>query len=123
MKKESISIKELVVVSALLIVFFALLNPFSWWMPSMMLAGLLIIALVVFGLFAAFAVKEKARDEREAQHRVVAGRAAFIVGTGVLALGMIAQSVHHQVDAWLFVAFIAMIVAKLITRSYTDSRY
>ena len=123
MKKDIISIKEFLVISILAVVFFVLLNPFGWWMPSMMLAGLLIIALVVFGLFAVFAVKEKVRDEREAHHRVVAGRAAFIAGTSILALGMIMQSLQHKVDPWLFIAFMIMIIVKFVARTYTDNQY
>lgn len=120
MNKDNTSIKELVIISMVLIVFFILLNPFSWWMPDMLLAGLLIIALVIFGLFAAFAIKEKAQDERESHNRIVAGRAAFVAGTSLLALGMLVQSLHHNVDPWLFVTFVAMILVKLVTRSYTD---
>lgn len=123
MEKDPISIKEVIVIAVVCIVFFLLLNPFGWWMPSMMLAGLLIIALVVFGLFAVFVVKEKARDERESHHKVVAGRTAFIAGTSVLAIAMILQSLHHHVDPWLFVTFLVMIVAKLATRSYIDRKY
>ncbi|HTH92956.1 MAG TPA: hypothetical protein VL576_00555 [Candidatus Paceibacterota bacterium] len=123
MQKDTVSIKELIIIVALLTVFFILLNPFGWWMPDMMLAGLLIIALVIFGLFAAFAVKEKVRDERESHHRFVAGRSAFIAGTSVLALAMLIQSLHHNVDPWLFVAFVTMILVKLGSRSYADQNY
>ena len=123
MEKDPISIKEVLVITVVCIVFFLLLNPFGWWMPSMMLAGLLIVALVVFGFFAVFAVKEKARDERESHHKVVAGRTAFIAGTTILALAMIVQSLHHDVDPWLFITFIVMIAAKLATRSYIDRNY
>ncbi len=105
------------------VVFFLLLNPFGWWMPDMMLAGLLIIALAVFGLFAAFTVREKHRDEREAHHRIVAGRGAFIAGTTLLAMGMVVQSFHHAVDPWLFITFMVMIIAKISTRSYIDKNY
>jgi small neutral amino acid transporter SnatA (MarC family) len=123
MKNDTISITELLIITALLLIFFLLLNPFGWWMPSMMLAGLLIIALAVFGLFAAFTVKEKHSDEREAHNRIVAGRMAFVAGTTVLALGMIVQSFHHTVDPWLFAAFVLMIVAKIGTRTYIDKNF
>lgn len=123
MKRDITSIKEYFIIIALLAVFLLLLNPFGWWMPSMMLAGLLIIALVIFGLFAAFTVKEKTHDERESQHRVTAGRLAFVAGTTILALGMLVQGLHHHVDPWLFVTFVAMIAAKIGSRSYIDRNY
>lgn len=123
MEKNTVSIKEIFIVLALFVVFFILLNPFGWWMPDMMLAGLLVIALVVFGLFAVFAVRESARDEREAYHKHTAGRAAFVAGTALLAIGMVVQSIHHHVDPWLFVVFVVMIGAKLATRMYIDRIY
>lgn len=123
MKKDIVSIKEFVIIGILFLIFFLLLNPFGWWMPNMMLAGLLIIGLAIFGLFAAFTVKEEHSDEREAHHRVAAGRAAFVAGTAILALGMVIQSLHHTVDPWLFIAFVAMIVAKIASRTYIDKNY
>jgi Ca2+/Na+ antiporter len=123
MKKDTVSITEFTTVAVLLAIFFLLLNPFGWWMPSMMFAGLLIIALAVFGLFAIFTVKEKHGDERESHHRVVAGRTAFIVGTTLLALGMVVESFHHDFDPWLFITFVAMIVAKIGARSYIDRNF
>jgi len=89
----------------------------------MLLMTLLIIALVAFGLFALFIMQEKSVDEREQQHRVLAGRMAFIAGTLTLTLGILFQSIHHHVDPWLFITFIVMVVAKLASRSYIDKNH
>jgi Ca2+/Na+ antiporter len=114
-------IKETSIAIALLVVLFVLLNPFRWWMPTMMVVALLAIALVAFGLFAAFVLKEKTIDEREQQHRTAAGRSAFIAGTLVLTIGILVQSIHHHVDPWLFIAFVVMVIVKLSTRAYIDN--
>jgi uncharacterized membrane protein YiaA len=122
MKNNSLS-KEIIVTAILLVVFFILLNPFAWWMPDMMVMSLLFVALVLFGLFAAFILQEKAVDEREQQHRVTAGRVAFIAGTLILTIGIMIQSLTHQVDPWLVIAFVVMVIAKLGTRTYIDRNF
>jgi len=121
--KNNFLIKETLVTIVLLTVLAILLNPFHWWMASMLLMTLLIIALVAFGLFALFIMQEKSVDEREQQHRVLAGRMAFIAGTLTLTLGILFQSIHHHVDPWLFITFIVMVVAKLASRSYIDKNH
>jgi Kef-type K+ transport system membrane component KefB len=121
--KNNFLIKETTLAAVLLVLLFVLLNPFHWWMADMMLATLLILSLVVFGIFALFVVQEKTVDEREQQHRVMAGRTAFIAGTLVLTLAILSQSIHHHVDPWLFITFVVMVIAKLGTRAYIDRNY
>ncbi len=117
------TLKETIVTTILLLVLLVLLNPFTWWMPDMMLVGLLVIALVAFGLFAAFVVKEQVVDEREAQHRVMAGRVAFIAGTAAVTIGIIVQSLSHHVDPWLYIAFVVLVLSKVCTRAYIDRNF
>ncbi len=121
--KNNFLIKETSLAVVLLVLLFVLLNPFHWWMADMMLATLLILSLVVFGIFALFVVQEKTVDEREQQHRVMAGRTAFIAGTLVLTIAILFQSLHHHVDPWLFITFVVMVIAKLGTRAYIDRNY
>ena len=121
--KNNFLIKEIVTTIVLLIVLLVLLNPFHWWMAPMTLMTLLAIALIVFGLFALFILQEHPRDEREQQHAIGAGRAAFVAGTLVLTLGILFQSIHHHVDPWLFITFVVMVIAKLSSRTYSDRNY
>jgi cell division protein FtsW (lipid II flippase) len=114
--KNNTPIKEIAIVVILVVVLFTLLNPLHWWMPTMMLASLLIVALVVFGLFAVFIMQEQFVDERESHNGIMAGRAAFIAGTAVLTIGIVFQSTTHHVDPWLFITFVIMVLVKLITR-------
>ncbi|HYC83164.1 MAG TPA: hypothetical protein VEB60_01285 [Candidatus Paceibacterota bacterium] len=114
------SLKEYIVVLALVILAVLLLNPFHFWMPDMMLLAILGIALVVFGIFASFILREGGLDERECYHRMLAGRTAFLSGSAIALAGITVQSYRHAVDPWLVAAFIAMIVAKIGSRIYSE---
>ena len=97
-----------------------LLNPFHFWMPDMMVMGMLVALLVLFGIFASFILKEKVFDERDAINRSLAGRNAFLAGSAILMLGIVIQGYSHKVDSWLVVALIVMIIVKITTRLWSD---
>ncbi len=111
---------EKIVTISLLVIAVLLLNPFHFWMPDMMVMGMLAGALVLFGIFASFILRENKLDERDEIHRTLAGRNAFLIGAGVLILGIVVQGYHHAVDPWLVIALIAMIVVKIATRLWSD---
>ena len=79
--------------------------------------------MIVFVLFATMIWKERARDEREVVHRMIAARAGFLVGSGVLVLGIAVQSFAHSVNGWLVGALVAMVVAKAIGRIYSERKF
>ncbi len=114
------NLKETIVSIALIAIAILLLNPFHFWMPNMMVMSMLAITLGLFGLFASFILRETMIDEREGQHRTLAGRNAFLAGSGVLTLGIVIQGYTHTVDPWLVVALIVMIVVKIGTRIWSD---
>lgn len=114
------NIRETAITLGLVIIAILLLNPFHFWMPDMMVMSMLAIALVLFGIFTSFILREKSTDERDEQHRTLAGRNAFLTGSAVLILGIIIQGYSHAVDPWLVVALIVMIVAKIGTRIWSD---
>jgi hypothetical protein len=89
-------------------------------MPDMIVICMLAITLGLFGVFASFMLREHVVDERDGQHRTLAGRNAFLAGAGVLTLGIVVQGYTHTVDPWLVVALIAMIVVKIETRMWSD---
>lgn len=97
-----------------------LLNPFQFWMPNMMVAVVLAVTLGLFGIFASFVLRERTADERDGQHRTLAGRNAFLAGSGVLTLAIVIQGYTHSVDPWLVVALITMIIVKFLTRGWSD---
>lgn len=114
------NIKETIVTIALVAIAILLLNPFHFWMPDMMVIAMLAVALVLFGIFASFILREKSVDERDEQHKSLAGRNAFLVGSGILMLGIVVQGYTHTVDPWLVVTLIGMVIVKIITRHWSD---
>lgn len=113
-------IGEAIVTIGLIVTAILLLNPFHFWMPDMMVVSMLAVILVLFALFASFVLREKAVDERDDQHKALAGRNAFLAGSAILILGITVQGYSHAVDAWLVVALIVMVVTKIGTRIWSD---
>lgn len=114
------NLKENVTTIALILIAVLLLNPFHFWMPTMMVMCMLAIALVLFGIFASFILREKSVDERDDQHKSLAGRNAFLAGSGILMLAIVVQGYTHTVDPWLVITLIGMIIVKIITRHWSD---
>ena len=113
------------IIVSLVVVFFLglVVNPFGFWMPSAM-AMMLVAALVVaFALFAIFFWRERARDEREHLHRLLAGRIAFLAGAGTLVIGIAVQTIRHTPDPWLAAALAAMILGKIAGLMYGRVRH
>lgn len=98
------------------------LNPSHALMPDAVLMLLLVGVLAVFCALAVYVVREQAADERELLHRALAGRWAFLIGSGVLVVGIIAQGMSHAVDPWLVLALILMVLGKLAVRIYSDHK-
>ena len=114
------NLKETIITVILIGIAVLLLNPFNFWMPDVVVLCILAIALAIFGMFASFIIREKSVDEREDQHKALAGRNAFLAGSGILMLGIVFQGYTHAVDPWLVIALIAMIIAKFLTRIWSD---
>ncbi len=113
---------EIIVSTVLVCLLVLTVNPFNIFMPDMFEMMIGIVALIVFAFFAAFVVREKVVDEREEAHRSLAGRYSFIVGATTLIIGIIVQLFEHNVDNWLVVSLIVMIITKLSIRIYTEIR-
>jgi hypothetical protein len=113
--------KEISITVAMSIIAVLLLNPFHFWMPDMMLMSMLAGLLALFSVFASFILREKIGDERDSLHRTLAGRNAFLVGAGVLILGIVVQGYGHVVDPWLVITLVCMVVVKIATRIWSDT--
>ncbi len=116
------NIGEITVVVIFLLLLTALLNPFGFLMPDSLTMMMSIVILIVFVVFGVYVWREQARDEREGIHRMLAGRVAFLVGTSVLLLGVIVQSVRHQLDPWLVVGLGVMVLTKMLALSYASAK-
>lgn len=114
------NIKETIITISLIALAILLLNPFHFFMPSMMVMSMLAVTLVVFGVFASFILREQTVDERDDAHKALAGRNAFLAGSSVLMLGIVIQGYTHSVDPWLVIALIIMILIKITTRMWSD---
>ncbi|MBP6860175.1 MAG: hypothetical protein KBC38_01265 [Candidatus Pacebacteria bacterium] len=111
---------EAIVTLCLVALAVLLLNPFHFWMPDMMVLAMLACTLALFGIFASFVLRERMTDERDALHRTLAGRNAYLAGSGILTLAIVVQGYTHSVDPWLVVTLITMIIVKILTRIWTD---
>ncbi len=99
------------------------LDPFMIVMPQTIIYFLLIVMTVLFTLFAGFIWKEHARDERDELHKMIAARMGYLLGAGVLVLGLISQSLFSHPDPWLIIALVAMVLGKLMGRHYSRLRH
>ena len=81
-------------------------------MTSGMIAG--IFGAALFG-YAIFVYQEKPADEREQAISTIAGKYSYIVGALVLSVGIVVQSLDHDLDIWLPIALGSMVLAKLLT--------
>ena len=121
--KNKFFLNEMFIAGVFIVLVLLFLNPFDLLMPPPILSMLNLFLIAVFAVFAAIIWKEKPRDEREGFHRMLAGRFAFLVGIGVLVLGIMMQSLSHEVDPWLVYALVGMILAKIIGIRYSQTRY
>ena len=111
-------------VSVILVVLLVLfLNPLGFWMSNTLLMMLMPVLVVVFVVFASFVWKESSRDEREGLHKMMAGKFAFLAGAGALIIGIIVQSLQHNLDGWLVFVLGAMILAKIVGLIYGRIKY
>lgn len=110
-----------ITVSAILVGLLLLLtDPFMVWMPMGMQMTVLVCAFVLVCFWAGLVLFERADDEREALHKMNAGRIAYLSGIVVLTIGLVVQGFSHKIDIWILLALAAMILSKLFSRFYSD---
>ncbi len=119
--KNNSTVGEIILSLLLLALAILFCNPFqALWMPTMFMSSVVFIFLVCFVVFAAFVWKEQARDEREEEHRLRAGRVGFLIGIGLLVVGIVWQTLEHRLDSWLLIVLAAMVLAKLGALLYSQ---
>lgn len=111
--KETV-LSLLVVLSAVL-----LINPFMFWMPTAFDMMIVVFALLFLALIGV-TWKESAGDEREDAHKFMAGRMAYLAGSGVIVLGIVVEALRHAVDPWLVAALAVMVLAKVVALVYRN---
>jgi cobalamin synthase len=104
---------ELSVAVGLLALLFVIFNPWRMWMPGYLIMWFLIAVVVLFIAFATFVWNENRGDEREQFHRLFADRVAYLAGSGILLIGIVAGELEHALDPWLIAALAVMVIAKV----------
>jgi hypothetical protein len=117
MKNKTIQIS----IAVLLIVCLTLLSdPFMIWMPMGAQMAALLGAAVLLAVWAGFVMYERAPDEREAVHRMNAGRMAYLSGIVLLTIALVTQGLAHDIDPWISVTLGTMVLVKLLSRFYSE---
>lgn len=111
-------LQELMVAIIIVALTLLLVNPGGLGMPDMLVMVLLSLLAVAFAIFAVFVWRERVQDEREALHRMIAARFAFLASAGALIIGIAVQSFRHTLDPWLPFALVIMVIAKIIGLAY-----
>lgn len=112
---------QYILVGLLLVLLGALTDPFMYWMPSMPEMLALTLACVSLLAWIGLVAREQALDERDAEHRMFAGRVAYLGGIGVLTGALLVQGLAHAIDPWIPSALVVMILSKVAARRYADT--
>lgn len=107
-------------VAIALVVLLTLLSDLTPWMPPMAGMMALLAAAVLLAVFAGFVMHENGGDEREVAHRMNAGRIAYLSGIGTLTIALIVQGFAHAIDPWILITLGVMVLAKIVSRFYSD---
>ncbi len=108
-------------IAGLLILCLTLLSdPFMVWMPMGAQMAALLGAAVLLAVWAGFVMYERAPDEREAVHRMNAGRMAYLSGIVLLTVALVTEGLAHHIDPWISLTLATMVVVKLLSRFYSD---
>ena len=116
-------ISELATAVVLIGILCLFLNPMGLLMPESTVMLLLIGLILTYFIFLGFIWKEYHGDEREYVHRLHAGRISFFTGSMILIIGIILQSLKHDIDPWLIAGLGTMILTKIIVRLYSQITY
>lgn len=79
---------------------------------SFMLLTFFAIGVISYGVYV---WQENPADEREKELLMIASKHAYLAGSFVVGLGIIVQSLNHELDSWLVAAFGATVLVKLIS--------
>ena len=111
-----------ITISVILIVLLGLLLMPLDFMPPPFFMPTLVAVVIAFVLFTVFVWREKASDEREAFHGMLAGRIGFLAGAATLVFAIIVQGLRHAIDPWLLVTLGVMVFGKAVAFIYGKLR-
>ena len=115
--------RDILIAVVLVVLAILLLDPLDFFMPSAAQMTILVAFLVLFAVFIGLIWREKAADERENLHRLIAGRLGYILGASGLVIGIVIQSFSHEVDPWLVIGLVLMVIGKILGFIHSRSRF
>ena len=121
MVKEFLS--EIVIAVVMVLLILTLINPTDMLMTTATEMFLVIGLVLLFGLFALFVWGERVQDERDAILRMWADRIGFLAGSSAILIGIVVESLNHNLSDWLLIALAVMIVAKIVGSVYGKMRH
>ncbi len=74
-----------------------------------MLITLFTIAVLAYG---AFVFNERPADEREYELSLITSKYAYLVGAGIITVGIVVQTIDHSLGPWLPITLAGMVIAK-----------
>jgi hypothetical protein len=116
-------ISEIATAGIIIGILLLFIRPTKLLMPDSLSLMVTLLLILAFIIYVSLLWKEKSTDEREELHRLNAGRISFITGATVLIIGVVVQSLKHNVDPWLVFTLSAMVLAKIASRIYSRIRH
>jgi cobalamin synthase len=113
---------DIVLLCGLLLISLVAIAPETIVMPSTLQMVILACVLGLLAMFIVFFWREQPNDEREMQNQAVASRSAYIVGSLVLIVALVVQSLRHELDAAIPIALLAMIATKIVVQRNRDEK-
>ncbi len=108
------------VIAATLVVLLLLLSDLAPCVPPICTMANLLAATVFLVLFAGFVMKENGGDERDALHRLNAGRVSYLSAIAVLTVALVVQGLAHDIDPWILITLGVMVVVKVAAHFYSN---
>lgn len=121
MKKYK-SLLDIVLLLGLGIITFLAVAPEAIVMPSALQMIILAFVLVLVSGFLIFLWREQPEDERELHNQALASRWAYIIGSIVLIVALLIQSLKHDIDSAIPIALLAMIATKIVVQRNKDNK-
>lgn len=103
----------------LIVILIAFINPTGLLMPESASMMMLVLFALSYFLYISIFWKEQSQDERDQAHALKAGRLSFLLGSLMLIIGISIQGLKHEIDVWLIVTLVLMILTKIAVRMYT----
>ncbi len=111
---------DVILLSGLVILSAVAIAPKTLVMPSSLQMAVLAAVIGLIAAFLTLSWREHPADEREAQNQATASRLAYVVGSIVLIVSLIIQSLTHTIDPTVPLALLAMIATKVVMQRHSD---